>query len=240
MLKNRDKGKRLKKIHEWSWIHEQTSIIANYGRNQSVWTSFHCYVFVPLLELGEMPSCAVWWRATTVQAVATLLIIDTATLKWIVVSAFLDFFWPSQRCWLGFGVMLLPHGGIGLGSRWKEALTKENGLIMVNSFLFSFVSRCLAFVALIMLGCLWCFMFQMKCCIECLLDIFGSREVLGVNLGAFLEALRSTRTVAAAGRSWKFGVSALPTETCFRCGIVFLASREESMEEPRNFHSLCC
>ena len=77
-------------------------------------------MFCCLLELGDMPSCAVWWRATTAQAVATLLIIDTVTLKWMV-SAF-NFFWPSQRCWLGFGGMLLPHGGIGLGSRWKEAV----------------------------------------------------------------------------------------------------------------------
>lgn len=74
---------------------------------------------------------------------------------------------------------------------------KENGLIMVDSWLFSFLSRCLAFVALIMLGC---FMFQMKCCIECLLDIVdldlhGSWEVLRVNLVAFLEPPRSTRTV---------------------------------------------
>ncbi len=115
----------------------------------------HCYVLVPLLELGEMPSCAVWWRATTVQAVATLLIIDTATLKWIVVSAFLDFFWPSQRCWLGFGVMLLPHGGIGLGSRWKEALTKENGLIMVNSF---FVLICIQMLGFCCLDHAWMLM----------------------------------------------------------------------------------
>lgn len=76
-------------------------------------------MFCCLLELGDMPSFAVWWRATTAQAVATLLIIDTVTLKWMV-SAFN--FWPSQRCWLGFGGMLLPHGGIGLGSRWKEAV----------------------------------------------------------------------------------------------------------------------
>lgn len=53
---------------------------------------------------------------------------------------------------------------------------KENGLIMVDPWLFSFLSRCLAFVALIML-------------------LHGSWEVLRVNLVAFLEPPRSTRTV---------------------------------------------